>query len=187
MIEILLNIFFGVLLVGLAFFLIVLVLLQRGKGGGLIGALGGAGGQSPLGQKTGDKITWFTMVVAGIWICVCAGAVKYYGVNKNLIANDLGADAQPDPDADRDDSVRKTPEPISKGKEKETDDTQDSQDSNSETDAGSKGAGTAKGDNSSGSDTSGDNKSGGESKGGAEEDTGETSDTPKKGDSGDKE
>ena len=37
---------------GLSFILIVLILLQRGRGGGLAGAFGGAGGSSALGEPT---------------------------------------------------------------------------------------------------------------------------------------
>ena len=59
-----LNIF--VLLGGL--FLIVLVLIQRGKGGGLIGALGGAGGSSPFGSRAGDQFTRLTIYVACAWL-----------------------------------------------------------------------------------------------------------------------
>jgi preprotein translocase subunit SecG len=54
------------LLVGL--FLILLVLIQRGKGGGLIGALGGTGGSSPFGSRAGDQFTRLTIYVAGIWL-----------------------------------------------------------------------------------------------------------------------
>ncbi len=49
-------------------FLILLVLVQRGRGGGLIGALGGAGGSSPFGSRAGDMFTRVTLVVAGFWI-----------------------------------------------------------------------------------------------------------------------
>ena len=59
-----------------AIFLIVLVLIQRGKGGGLAGAFGGMGGQSAFGTKAGDLFTRITMVVAGIWIVLCIVAVK---------------------------------------------------------------------------------------------------------------
>jgi preprotein translocase subunit SecG len=51
--------------------LIVLVLLQKGKGGGLAGALGGSGGQSAFGTKAGDLFTKITMGVAIAWILVC--------------------------------------------------------------------------------------------------------------------
>src|SRR6187200_2097731 len=49
-------------------FLIVLVLLQRGRGGGLAGAFGGMGGQSAFGTKAGDVFTRITVVVAILWV-----------------------------------------------------------------------------------------------------------------------
>ena len=45
-------------------FLICLILIQRGKGGGLAGAFGGVGGSSAFGTKSGDVFTRVTMVVA---------------------------------------------------------------------------------------------------------------------------
>jgi len=49
-------------------FLILLVLVQRGKGGGLTGALGGMGGQSAFGTKAGDAFTRITIITTLIWI-----------------------------------------------------------------------------------------------------------------------
>ena len=51
--------------------MIVLVLIQRGKGGGLAGALGGMGGQSAFGTKAGDLFTKITIGVATFWIVLC--------------------------------------------------------------------------------------------------------------------
>ena len=51
----------------LSFFMIVLILLQRGRGGGLAGAFGGSGGQSAFGAKAGDTFTRITIVVALLW------------------------------------------------------------------------------------------------------------------------
>ena len=62
-----LHMFVGIFLIGL-------ILLQRGRGGGLAGAFGGMGGQSAFGTKAGDIFTRITIVVAVIWIllaCVC--------------------------------------------------------------------------------------------------------------------
>ena len=53
-------------------FMILLVLLQRGRGGGLVGALGGQGGQSAFGTRAGDMFTWVTSGVAVLWV-ICAG------------------------------------------------------------------------------------------------------------------
>jgi len=68
----LLNLF--VLVVGL--FLILLVLIQRGKGGGLIGALGGSGGSSPFGSRAGDQFTRITIYVALVWLFLTMAQVK---------------------------------------------------------------------------------------------------------------
>ena len=65
-----------VLLLVTAVFLIVLVLIQRGKGGGLAGAFGGMGGQSAFGTKAGDLFTKITIGVATFWIILCMITVK---------------------------------------------------------------------------------------------------------------
>jgi preprotein translocase subunit SecG len=52
----------------LGIFLILLVLIQRGKGGGLAGAFGGAGGSSAFGSRAGDTFTRITIGVASVWI-----------------------------------------------------------------------------------------------------------------------
>ena len=68
----LLNLF--VLLTGL--FMILLVLIQRGKGGGLAGAFGGAGGSSPFGSRAADQFVKITLWLAGVWILVIMIHVK---------------------------------------------------------------------------------------------------------------
>lgn len=52
--------FFGVL----AVLLMIVILLQRGKGVGLAGAFGGTGGATAFGAKTGDILTWVTIIGA---------------------------------------------------------------------------------------------------------------------------
>jgi preprotein translocase subunit SecG len=71
--------FFGILLFVISLFLILLVLVQRGRGGGLTGALGGMGGQSAFGAKAGDTFTRVTMVTATLWIFVSLAAIKVLG------------------------------------------------------------------------------------------------------------
>jgi preprotein translocase subunit SecG len=44
------------------------VLIQRGKGGGLVGALSGVGGSSPFGSRAGDAFTRITIYTAAIWL-----------------------------------------------------------------------------------------------------------------------
>ena len=74
-----------VLLLLTATFLIVLVLIQRGKGGGLAGALGGMGGQSAFGTKAGDLFTRITIGVATVWIILCMITVRVLGVPSRQI------------------------------------------------------------------------------------------------------
>jgi preprotein translocase subunit SecG len=57
-------------------FLILLVLIQRGKGGGLAGALGGMGGSSPFGSRAGDTFTRITIYVAVIWLVLIGFQVR---------------------------------------------------------------------------------------------------------------
>jgi preprotein translocase subunit SecG len=55
------------LIVLLGLFLMLVVLIQRGKGGGLAGAFGGAGGSSAFGTRAGDTFTKITIGVAAVW------------------------------------------------------------------------------------------------------------------------
>lgn len=57
----LLGMFISVLLIGI-------ILLQRGRGGGLVGALSGLGGQSAFGTKAGDTFTRITIALAAVWV-----------------------------------------------------------------------------------------------------------------------
>jgi preprotein translocase subunit SecG len=60
--------FLNIVLLILGFVLIVVVLIQRGKGGGLAGAFGGLGGSSPFGSRAGDAFTRLTIYLACIWL-----------------------------------------------------------------------------------------------------------------------
>ena len=60
-------------------FMILLVLIQKGRGGGLASAFGGAGGNTAFGSKTGDVLTWATSVVFGIFLVLA--------ITLNLVAN----------------------------------------------------------------------------------------------------
>ena len=70
--------FLQVLLLISSVFLILLILVQRGKGGGLTGALGGMGGQSAFGSKAGDAFTKITVVTALVWITLCMVTIARY-------------------------------------------------------------------------------------------------------------
>lgn len=83
----------GFMLVGTSIFLILLVLIQRGRGGGLAGALGGMGGQSAFGTKAGDLFTKITIGVATFWILLCILSINVLGTQQSLFSTNLGAAA----------------------------------------------------------------------------------------------
>jgi len=82
------------LLAFLALFLIILVLIQRGKGGGLAGAFGGLGGQSAFGTKAGDLFTRITIGVAAVWILLCIASVRLYSSAEGRVRGLGGAATQ---------------------------------------------------------------------------------------------
>ena len=51
----------------LSHLLILLVLIQKGRGGGLASAFGGGGGNTAFGSKTGDVLTWATSIIFGVF------------------------------------------------------------------------------------------------------------------------
>jgi preprotein translocase subunit SecG len=70
-----------------AIFLILLVLVQRGRGGGLTGALGGMGGQSAFGSKAGDLFTRITIGVAFFWIVLSVLSIKVLNTPKKVLGD----------------------------------------------------------------------------------------------------
>ena len=58
--------------------LILLILIQKGKGGGLSGAFGGLGAGGLLGTKTGDFLTWVTIGFVVGFLGLAVLLVKYY-------------------------------------------------------------------------------------------------------------
>lgn len=92
-----LNFFIGlanVLMVLTSLFLICLVLIQRGKGGGLAGAFGGVGGSSAFGTKAGDVFTRVTIYVACFWFLLAMLLVWSSNSNPtSAFDNAAGADS----------------------------------------------------------------------------------------------
>ena len=64
----------AVILIGLI--MIGIILIQKGKGGGLAGAFGGVGGSSPFGSRAGDLFTRITLIVAAVWAIMIVVEVK---------------------------------------------------------------------------------------------------------------
>ena len=83
--------FVQVLLFFTSLFLILLILVQRGKGGGITGALGGAGGQSAFGSRAGDAFTKITVVTAIIWITLCMITIARFNRPSNPTESNASA------------------------------------------------------------------------------------------------
>ena len=81
----------------LSIFLILLILVQRGRGGGLTGALGGPGGQRAFGTKAGDLFTRITSFVALGWIALCAFTMWLIGSTPTSVAVDPAPTVSPSP------------------------------------------------------------------------------------------
>ena len=91
----------AVALLVLGLFLILLVLIQRGKGGGLAGAFGGAGGSSAFGSRAGDTFTRITIYVAAGWLLLIMILIKTTqpapgAPVKESVTNPTGGSTTPD-------------------------------------------------------------------------------------------
>lgn len=77
----------NLIVLGLGGMLMLIVLIQRGKGGGLAGAFGGAGGSSPFGSRAADQFVKITLWLAGVWVLVIMIHVK-------VVKYDMGEQAK---------------------------------------------------------------------------------------------
>lgn len=68
----------AVLFVICALSLILIILVQKGKGGGLSGAFGGGMASGILGSKTGDFLTWVTIVLVSVFLTLAVVMAKFY-------------------------------------------------------------------------------------------------------------
>lgn len=97
-------------------FMMLLILIQKGRGGGLSSAFGGAGGNTAFGTKTGDLLTWVTSIVFGVFLLLSCGLIwttNYIHANATRTvapAPDDIEDNQTNPlDADKDGQVEVIP------------------------------------------------------------------------------
>ena len=58
--------------------LVLIILIQKGRGGGLSAAFGGGGAGSILGSKTGDFLTWVTIILVGLFLLLAVVMGKFY-------------------------------------------------------------------------------------------------------------
>jgi preprotein translocase subunit SecG len=84
-VGILMN-FIAVVFVLVSVVLVLVILIQKGRGGGLSAAFGGGMAGSLLGSKTGDFLTWVTIVLVGVFLLLAVVLAKFYKPS-----NDFGA------------------------------------------------------------------------------------------------
>ena len=58
--------------------LVLIILVQKGRGGGLSAAFGGGMASGILGSKTGDFLTWVTIVLVGVFLLLAVVLAKFY-------------------------------------------------------------------------------------------------------------
>lgn len=68
----------AVLFVLVSLVLILVILVQKGRGGGLSGAFGGGMGGGLLGSKTGDFLTWVTIVLVAVFLTLAVLMGRFY-------------------------------------------------------------------------------------------------------------
>ena len=68
----------AVLFVLVAIVLILVILVQKGRGGGLSAAFGGGAGGGLLGSKTGDFLTWVTIILVAVFLFLAVVMNKFY-------------------------------------------------------------------------------------------------------------
>ena len=79
--------------------LILVILLQKGRGGGLAGAFGGAGGYSAFGAKTGDVFTWITISLTAMFVILAVLGNKAFVPSEQERANQPHPTSQRAPEA----------------------------------------------------------------------------------------
>ena len=58
--------------------LVLIILIQKGRGGGLSAAFGGGMASGILGSRTGDFLTWVTIVLVSVFLLFAVVLAKFY-------------------------------------------------------------------------------------------------------------
>ena len=84
-----------------AVILVLMVLIQRGRGGGLAGAFGGPGGHSAFGTKTADVFIKATAVLGAIFfvLAIVTTLLSRYQQSEPWTEEPLNAEAPAEPGA----------------------------------------------------------------------------------------
>jgi len=76
--------------------LILVILLQKGRGGGLAAAFGGGMGGGLLGSKTGDFLTWVTIVLVAVFLGLAVLMGRFYRPSVGQYGTDETMATQPE-------------------------------------------------------------------------------------------
>jgi len=85
--------------------LILIILIQKGRGGGLSSAFGGGMASGILGSKTGDFLTWVTIILVGIFLSLAVVMAKYYKPTVSEFGQDQTAPQQQPTDLEQSPAV----------------------------------------------------------------------------------
>ena len=78
-----------------AVILILVILIQKGRGGGLSGAFGGGMASGILGTKTGDFLTWVTVGLVTVFLLLSIVLAKFYRPTATAVAEEPPAQTMP--------------------------------------------------------------------------------------------
>jgi preprotein translocase subunit SecG len=79
--------------------LVLIILIQKGRGGGLSAAFGGAMASGILGSKTGDFLTWVTIVAVSVFLTLAVVMAKFYKPSAPTGNYDVTPQSQQEPTA----------------------------------------------------------------------------------------
>jgi preprotein translocase subunit SecG len=92
----------AILFVLVSVILILVILVQKGRGGGLSGAFGGGMAGGLLGSKTGDFLTWVTIVLVAVFLTLAVLMGRFYrphvgeyGTDQPAATEQSAGEAQP--------------------------------------------------------------------------------------------
>jgi preprotein translocase subunit SecG len=77
--------------------LVLIVLIQKGKGGGLSGAFGGGMATNILGANTKKPLTWFTIGFVGVFLLLAILLAKFYPTSGTEVMSSPAPINQPVP------------------------------------------------------------------------------------------
>lgn len=96
-------------IIGVCALLMLVILIQKGRGDGLVGAFGGGGGSSAFGTKTGDIFTWITCFLAAVFVLLAV--VGNYAMDRTPQPASIGAPTAPLEDGPAADGTSGAPAP----------------------------------------------------------------------------